>query len=115
MNISKRQRSLFSQFRAGILPLNVETGRFRNIDLSERLCTLCQSHEVEDEYHFLCSCQSYMDIRQCLFSRANEQYSDFSSLDDIDKFVFLLNNLQYHVIIFIDKAYSRRCEKLFMK
>ena len=115
MTISKRQRSLFSQFRAGILPLNVEIGRFRNIDLSDRVCTLCQSSEVEDEYHFLCTCQCYSDIRQPLFSLASEHFSDFAGLDCIEKFVFLIENMQYHVIKFLDKAYSRRCAKLFVK
>ena len=38
MNITKYQRSLFAQFRSGILPLEIEVGRYRNIDLSERIC-----------------------------------------------------------------------------
>ena len=41
MNITKYQRSLFAQFRSGILPLEIEFGRYRNIDLSERICKLC--------------------------------------------------------------------------
>ena len=32
-NISKHQRSLFAQFRGGILPLQVEIGRYRNLPL----------------------------------------------------------------------------------
>ena len=115
MNISKRQRSLFSQFRAGILPLNVETGRFRNIDLPDRVCTLCPLSEVEDEYHFLCICPTYSDLREILFAHASDSHTDFPNLDCIDKFVFLLSNMQYEVILFIERAYSRRCDKLFVK
>ena len=77
--------------------------------------TLCQSSEVEDKYHFLCNCQCYIDKRHVLFTHASEQYSKFLILDGIDKFVFLLNNMEYDVSIFLDKAYSRRCTTFFVK
>ena len=56
LNIPKYQRSLFAQFRGGVLPLQVEIGRFRKIPLEERLCNLCDMGQVEDEFHFLCIC-----------------------------------------------------------
>ena len=36
--LSKQERSAFAQFRFGILPIRVETGRFRNEHLNERVC-----------------------------------------------------------------------------
>ena len=48
-NLSSSERSAMAQFRFGILPLNIETGRFRNQALEERLCTLCEFNEIEDE------------------------------------------------------------------
>ena len=42
-------------FRFGILPLRIETGRFVNEALDNRLCRLCNSNAVEDEIHFLFS------------------------------------------------------------
>ena len=53
MNINKYQRSMFAQFRCGILPLEIEVGRYRDIPLKERICQLC-NNAVEDEIHFLC-------------------------------------------------------------
>ena len=44
-NLSSSERSVMAQFRFGILPLNIETGRFRNQALEERLCTLCEFNE----------------------------------------------------------------------
>ena len=41
-NLSSSERSAMAQFRFGILPLNIETRRFRNQTLEERLCTLCE-------------------------------------------------------------------------
>ena len=55
-NLSSSERSAMAQFRFGILPPNIETGRFRNQALDERLCTLCEFNEIEDESHFLFQC-----------------------------------------------------------
>ncbi len=42
------------QFGIVILPLHIETGRFRDERIDERVCLLCNSGEVENEIHFLC-------------------------------------------------------------
>ena len=64
LHIKKYQRSLSAQFRAGILSLHVETGRFRNLPLEQRLCVFCDKSEVEHEYNFLCQCAVYRDHRK---------------------------------------------------
>ena len=81
LHIQKYQRSLFAQFRAGILPLHVETGRFRNLPLEQRLCVLCDKSEVEDEYHFLCQCAVYRDLRRKLYSTTIDLYPEFEDDD----------------------------------
>ncbi len=48
-----RRRLLLAQFRLGILPLHIETGRFRNNQPEERICPIYNT-SVEDEYHFVC-------------------------------------------------------------
>lgn len=42
MNITKQARFLMAQFRCGVLPLRVETGRYRNEPLQERCYVLCK-------------------------------------------------------------------------
>ena len=64
---NRRSRSLLGQFRMGILPLYVETGRFNNTPLERRLCTCCSLNEIEDEYHFLMICPKYDNLRHSLF------------------------------------------------
>ena len=113
LHIQKYQRSLFAQFRAGILPLHVEIGRFRNLPLEQRLCVLCDKSEVEDEYHFLCQCAVYRDLRRKLYSTTTDLYPEFEDMDDLEKFVFINSNLQKHVIVFITSALLRRRTLLF--
>ena len=41
MNLSSKERSMVSQIRMGILPINLETGRYRNIPMEKRVCFHC--------------------------------------------------------------------------
>ena len=52
-NISRRKLSLLCQLRIGILPLRIETGRFRNFPVEERVCEICGNGDIEDEKHFV--------------------------------------------------------------
>ena len=58
----------------GILPLHIETGRYktvtdretgriRSMKVGERVCLICKSSIVEDEKHFLIHCQMYITER----------------------------------------------------
>ena len=51
--LSRRKRSLLAQFRMGVLPIAIETGRFKNEPVENRICQLCNSNTVEDEKHLL--------------------------------------------------------------
>ena len=53
--------------------------------------------QVEDEFHFLCICTNYSDLREVLYIKAACVFPAFSILDELEKFVYLLNNLQRHV------------------
>ena len=111
--IPKYHRSLFAQFRAGILPLQVEIGRYRNLPLTERVCTLCPLGDVEDEFHLLCKCHRYAALRVPMFEKAAQENNDFHALDELDKFVYLINSCQRAVIKFLVEALSIRRQALF--
>lgn len=71
LNISPYQRSILAQFRCGILPLQIEIGRYRDVPLCDQLCELCDDLSVEDEIHFLCECSYYTEFRSDLFNHAS--------------------------------------------
>ena len=69
----KYKRSLLIQFRCGILSLEIEVGRFKNVKdnitgnfrklrFEERTCNMCQVNLVGDEIHFLCVCDKYQEL-----------------------------------------------------
>ena len=88
---NRRHRSLMAQFRCGILPLRVETGRLMSIPPEYRLCLFCDTPNTEDETHFLYHCKFYTDYRKDLFSYAESKIGDFRTLDTQTKFQILIS------------------------
>ena len=107
MNINKYKRSVLAQFRSGILPLQIEVGRYRNIQLCDRICPMCNL-AVEDEIHFLCQCPKYSDVRAIVFNAVSLKCDRFMSIDVLDQFVFLMSNLQKEVMNFLLNAMQQR-------
>ena len=58
-NLSKHESSLIAKLRSGTLQLAIETGRFRNKEIVERLCIMSDQNLIEDEKYFLCVCPFY--------------------------------------------------------
>ena len=56
-------RICLTKFRLSSHKLEIETGRYRNIERSERKCTYCSTNEIEDEYHFLLTCHFFATQR----------------------------------------------------
>ena len=83
------ERSTIAKLRLGILPLAVETGRYNNIPLEDRICALCDLNEVETEYHFVFVCTRYNELRENLLNMAHFDRNWFLSLNLTDKFNFL--------------------------
>ena len=62
-SLKYRERSMIAKIRSGTLPLNIETGRYRDIPVIDRICTNCENNNVETIEHFLYDCSRYHDIR----------------------------------------------------
>ena len=81
--------------------------RYRNIDLPQRICQVCNT-EVEDEIHLLLTCKAYTKQRETLFKKAAEFDNTFCEQEDLEKFTFLMSNLQKPVIKFLTSAIAIR-------
>ncbi len=68
-NLPRNHKSLLSKLKVGILPLHIETGRWKDIPLEERICYACDEFNLEDEYHFLIHCDSYKKHAQNFCNR----------------------------------------------
>ena len=102
-----------AQFRCGILPLRIETGRFRNLPVEERICELCNLRQVEDEQHFLCDCPKYEELRLPLLRKANEIIPLFNTLSKKEQLVSLMTNLWREVSFYLENAWNLRKDAIF--
>ena len=67
-NIPKCKQSLLCQLRIGILPLEIETGRYTRKKVEDRICKLCKL-DIEDEIHFVCVCPKLQTIRYKYYNK----------------------------------------------
>ena len=54
-------RKSLTKLRLGSHYFMIERGRWRNLELVDRICFKC--NEVEDEYHVVMCCSKYKDLR----------------------------------------------------
>ena len=62
ININKNLRTAFTKFRLSSHKLLVERGRWKSLKLDYELrkCTLCDSGDIEDEYHVTLICEQFV-------------------------------------------------------
>ena len=56
-------RKTLTRFILASHKLAIETGRAQNIERQNRLCRLCNENRIESEYHFICICPKYCELR----------------------------------------------------
>jgi hypothetical protein len=68
-------RIAINKFRLGNHKLRIETGRHTipKTPINLRICSFCHSNEVENEIHFLFSCQLYDSLRLKFFNEITKQ------------------------------------------
>ena len=109
LNLERQQKSLLAQLRLGILPLHIETGRFQNKKLEDRVCTICNSGAVESEYHFLFYCNYYKKQRDQFYQEIS---LPFISTDG-EKLQFLSLNYTRKFARFVCQIFSLRKDKIY--
>ena len=62
LKLNNKQCRILTAFRTRNHKLPVETGRWNNTPLSDRICHLCQS-DIGDEFHFIMKCTFFNDQR----------------------------------------------------
>ena len=94
-NLPRAQRRALAQFRAGVAPLALETGRYQGLPVRERICFHCKSlnrETVEDEKHVILTCPLYNAQRATLFTRLEESIQGFSYISEEQKFKTILSD-----------------------
>ena len=115
-NLDRYERSLMSQLRLGILPLRIETGRFKNEPVNERICMMCNNNNVESEYHFLFHCTAYNDQRQIFYNKLlNINKNSLINMEDKNKMKILCNDNVRKFAKYLKLIYNVRQNTIYDK
>ena len=106
-NLGINQRKAMARLRISAHRLPIEVGRYCRpyIPAEERVCLECPN-QIGDETHFLVKCAKFAEQREPLFSQIEEKYPNFNTLNEDQKFIFLMTvegNLQKDVARFIEQ------------
>ena len=61
--VSRNLRTANTQIRICAHNLRIQTGRYDRLERNLRLCQICDSNEIENEYHFLLKCSKFAQIK----------------------------------------------------
>ncbi len=118
-NLNRSERSLLSRLLCGILPLEVETARYKKKDRVERelrYCKVCNKEEVEDESHLVFDCKELKDSRNIFLKPVLLSSRETKDMSNIDKFKWLLQ--KEHIKEFseaLTQIYYERQSKMYRK
>jgi hypothetical protein len=58
-------RQVLTKFRLSSQKLRIESDRYGQniIERSKRVCKVCGSNDIEDEYHFILTCTTYKSVK----------------------------------------------------
>lgn len=88
------EKQALTRFRVSCHKLHIETGRYSipKLPVDKRICRVCNQNSVEDEFHFLTECPFYDSLRTVLYNYCIKNCKSFLSLDNVNKFIWLLSN-----------------------
>ena len=111
--VYKPDRSIVAKLRCGILQLHVETGRFTQTILENRLCNICNNNTIEDEFHFVCICPEYHNDRQKMYDFMVSREQGFLTMTDEEKFIYTVNSGSKALSRYLHCAWQKRMNILY--
>ncbi len=72
--------------------------------MCKRLCLVCKLGIFQDEFHILCECVCYSNLRHCLFRLISSTYENFENLPVQEKCVYMLRYENVKVAKYLVKA-----------
>ena len=80
------------------------------LPLEQRICQRCTSNSVDDEIHFLITCSYFAMQRTSLLAESKLLNSEFDSLSNDDKFIYIMSSTHRPLVICLAK-YTYSCFK----
>ena len=88
--MNRKYRSVLCQLRIGILPIEIEVGRWKFLDPDQRLCKCCEMQAIEDESHFIFECPMFNTERNTFVDKLRCEH--FYQLDNVNRWKIVMSN-----------------------
>lgn len=95
---SFEQRRRLTRFRISAHRLLIELGRYQGTLRQDRICVRCTSGQVEDEKHFLLSCDKFREDRNNLLRCISKSCPNFMNLDIHSRFIWIMNTENVEIL-----------------
>ena len=104
------KRRILTKIRLSNHTLMIEKGRHKGLEKEERICPFCAKDNVEDEYHFIFECPTYILPRSELFGKFYLAYPNFHYLPPAEKIKIVLDQVDTaeDCCTYLEKAFSVR-------
>ena len=106
-----RWMKALSRLRMSSHMVEIERGRHvkpQKLPLEQRICQRCTSNSVDDEIHFLITCSYFATQRTSLLAESKLLNSEFDSLSNDDKFIYIMSSTHRPLVICLAK-YTYSC------
>ena len=99
----------YMKFRTSSHCLMVETGRYSRpkIKRENRICTLCNTKEVEDERHLIFHCNAYSELRKIFFDKIHSIVQ--LNPNDENSFIKTIFSTENAIATFFVANYISKC------
>ena len=98
-----RYRNALTRLRTSSHTLEIERGRYTTLKtpVCDRRCRTCDV--TEDEMHFLLNCVEHGNVRDDFYAKVENRCVGFSSLNDNQKYIFLMTNTDPYILVWLGK------------
>ena len=83
LTLPRKYAVTLTKFRLANSKLPVVVGKYNNINYNDRVCSLCNSNKIGDEFHVLFECSSFDTLRQALLPRYYCRYPNTHKMDKL--------------------------------
>ncbi len=75
-------------------------------------CKICDSQEIEDEFHYIISCNVYIEIRQVIYNCITSKIEEFIHFNDRENFILIMKDEWKSLGKYLISAWDKRNNKL---
>ena len=101
-----KKRKILAKLRLSNHTLMIEKGRHMGLEKEERVCPFCNGDDVEDEYHFIFECPTFILPRREFLDTICLVFPNFHDLPPVEKLKIVLDQeeIAEECCIFLEKA-----------